>query len=167
MKEVSCRTTESARDCEVKGKILIPERQAVILLNARGGDVNRCGSGRERGAGKHGVFEERYVGDAAILADAIERGPVDPVIFGRIDGLERVGVEKTEVECQAREVEIGQIFDRRMLEDIIGVVENGYGEVGRIAKGAADLEAGGGRVVNRCGGGEAVESAEIECSIWL
>ena len=41
---------------------------------------------------------------------------------------------ETKVQCQAGEVEIGQISDGRMLEDIIGVVENGNGEVGRIAE---------------------------------
>ena len=89
------------------------------------------------------------------------------LIFGRVDRLQAVGILQGEIERQTGKVEIGQIFDRGMLEEIIGVVKNGDGEIGRIAKDPADLEAGGSRMMDRRRGGEAVEASELQCPVGL
>jgi len=107
----------------VEGQILIPERQPVVGLNAAcGGHVEGGGCGRKGRVHQHRVIPQWDVRGAAVGPDAVEGGPVDPVIFGRIDGLNGVLVEQIEAERHSREVEVGEIPDRRVLEQIIGVV---------------------------------------------
>ncbi len=167
MGKVDRRSAESAGNRVIEGEILVPERQLVTGLNSIDDDIEGCGGRGECRVSQHRVIQKRNAGGVAVFEDAIERGPIDPVVFGRIDRLHRVGVEKAEGEDDAGEVEIGQISDRRMFKSVIGVVKDGDGEIGRIAESAADLESGGRRIVNRGGGGEAVETAEIESSVGL
>jgi hypothetical protein len=54
-----------------------------------------------------------------------------------------------------------------MLEIVVGIVEHGDGEVGRIAKGSTGGEAARGRRMDRRSGRKAVEAAKIKRSVRL
>ena len=54
-----------------------------------------------------------------------------------------------------------------MLEVVVGVVEDGDGEIGGVAEGAADGEAGGRGVMDGRGGGEGVEAPQLQRAVGL
>jgi len=160
---------EAGRNDVIEGEILVPQRDAVEGLNFRrgGGDGAGGGGGRKCGIEQHRMIEEADLRGGVVFEDAIERGPIDPVVFGRIDGLDCVAVQEIEVEREARQIEIGQIFDQRVLVIVVGVVEDRHGEIGRIAKSSADGEAIGRCRVNAGSGGEGVEPSKINRSVGL
>ena len=102
-----------------------------------------AGGGGEGSALQHAVRPERdsgFGGNGVVDADDIECGPIDPVGFRRIEWLEGGRVLHIEGEDGAGEAEVGQVFEVRMFVEVIGVPDDGDGEIGGIAEDAADLE---------------------------
>ncbi len=165
--EISRGAGEAAGDGEIEGEILIPETQLVVELGTVGDDVDGGAGGGKRVAGQSRVVEQGHVGGGSVGANDVEGSPVDPVIFGRIDGLHAASAGKGEIEREAGEIEIGQIFNGGMFEGIVGIIKDGDGEIGGIAENSADFEAGGRGVVDGSGGGESVEASQRESAVGL
>ena len=72
-----------------------------------------------------------------------------------------------EVERQACKIEIRQVFDSRVLIEIIGVMQHGHREIGGVPERARDFEPGWCRRMYAGGGGETVEATEVHRAIRL
>ena len=129
----------------VEGKVLKPESRAVEGLDAaaRGGDGDGGRSRIEAARDQRCVVPKGDFDRGVVGAKAVERGPVDPVVFWGVDGLQAGRVVQVEREREAVEIEVRQVLEGRVLEKVIRVIEDGDREIGRIAECTAGCESGG------------------------
>ncbi len=154
---------------EVVCEVLEEEREAVVGLNAAGGGDQIEGAAWRRGSFRSAAWQWSHsrICGWCHRADAIERGPIDPVGFGRIERLEPGGVLDIEGEGGAGEVEIGQVLEARVFVEVIGVPKDSDGEIGGIAEDSAHLEAVGGGGVEGGGCAEGIEAAQGHGAVGL